>query len=119
MTSTISTTEDTFTPILVNGYEASRASGNVIHNVLSSNTPAVTLRESRLRTGTLTALFGTLDLAQALETALTSGAVLYFYDTDHPTLALPFVCTGEVTVALDEDTRNAWTVEWEFQEVAT
>jgi hypothetical protein len=118
MASTISTSEETFTPVLIDGYKSSRASRNVIHNVLGANAPAVTLRAAGIRTGTLTALFVTLGEAQALEAALAANDVLQFADTDNESLLMDFIVDGGITVELDDDTRRLWLVEFDFHEVA-
>ncbi|CAO1650539.1 hypothetical protein NYA9BBAC_00907 [Salinibacterium sp. NYA9b] len=118
MASTISAFGYSITPELVDGYKSSRESRNVIHTILGTNTPAVTLRTAGLRTGTLTALFKTLAEAQVLENALLAGAVLTFADTDNDGLLMDFVVDGEISVELEDDGRALWLVEFDYQEVS-
>ncbi|MGV8851711.1 MAG: hypothetical protein ACOH1M_03975 [Rhodoglobus sp.] len=117
MASTFSAFGYVINPELIDGYKSSRENRNVIHAVLGANAPAVTLREAGLRTGSLTALFKTLAEAQLLESALTAGIVLQFADTDNEALLMSFVVGGDISVELDDETRELWLVEFDFQEV--
>lgn len=115
--STISNGTSTVTPVTVTGYAATRASRNVLHAIIGTPDPAVTLRPAGLRTGTLEALFDTRADAQSAVTILASDAALTFVDTDHPSISMTFVLDGDVTMALDDDTRALWLVSFDYQEV--
>lgn len=115
--STISDGVDTVTPILIDGYEATRESRNVVHVIIGTPEPAVTLRPAGPRRGTLTALFATRADALAAEAILAADDVLTFADPDVPSLSMTFVVDGDVTVGLDDETRALWTVAFSFLEV--
>tara|TARA_R110002124_G_scaffold70466_3_gene189172 strand:+ start:5800 stop:6156 length:357 start_codon:yes stop_codon:yes gene_type:complete len=118
MSSTITASGVSITPALIDGYKSSRESRNVVHDILGSNVPAITLRSAGTRTGTLTALFETLAEAKSLEDVLSSADVLQFADTDNDELLMDFVVDGDITVELEDGTRALWLVEFDFQEVA-
>lgn len=113
---TISDGTTTITPILISGYESSRTSRNVVHPILGTNVPAVSLRAAGLRTGTLTALVANRAAAVALETVLAKALLLTYTDPD-TTLSMTFVLDGEARVKLDPDTLTLWTVVWDYSEV--
>lgn len=115
---TISDGTTTITPILIDGYESNRASRNVVHPILGTNVPAVSLRPAALRTGHLTALVENRAAAVALESVLAGANLLTFTDTD-TTLSMTFVLGGDgrIDVTLDRNTRRRWTVEFDYVEV--
>jgi len=115
---TISDGTTTITPILIDGYESTRASRNVVHAILGTPNPSVSLRPAGLRTGRLSALFENRAAAVALENVLAGAHVFTFTDTD-TTLSMLFVLDGDgqIITRLDPDTRRRWTVEWAYAEV--
>ncbi len=108
----------TVTPLLIDGYESTRNSRNVTHEILGSNVPAFSLRPARLRSGRLTALLEDRAAAVALESLLAGAHLFTFTDTD-TTLSMTFGLDGDgdITTALDRTTRLRWTVAWDFVEV--
>lgn len=115
---TISDGTTTITPILIDGYESTREAGNVVHKILGTPVPAISLRAAGLRTGRLTALLESRAAALALENVLAGANLLTFTDTD-TTLSMTFGLDGDggIVTRLDPATRRRWTVAWDFQEV--
>jgi hypothetical protein len=121
MGTTISNGTDTLTPELVDGWEPTREARTIVHTILGSNQGAVTLRPHALRSGTLAIVVGTdAAIATALESLLTAGDVLTLADTEQPTVNMSFVVSGRVEgPRLDDETREVWLIDAEFQEVAS
>lgn len=118
MTIAISDGITTYNPLLLTGWETSRQSGNVLHTIVGASAVDATLREAGLRTGELQFLCADMSAALAIE-ALVSQAVelsLTVTETDL-SIAMDFVASGSITVAIDEDSRELWTVGIEFQEI--
>jgi hypothetical protein len=114
---TLSDGVTTVTPILVDGYTSTRESGNVVHTIIASASPEVTLRAARLRTGTLVLLFATQAEALAAEALHALPVVLTLADPDVSGINMSYVAHGTIVVELDDQTRELWTVSVDFQEV--
>lgn len=117
MTSTITYTGGSITPTLVLGYEARRENRNVIHELLDSPDPAVTLRPAGRLTGTLALFFTTHAAAVAADTAHKAARIFTFKDTDLPAANMRYVTTGTTSIVLDNG-RKRWTVSVPYQEIA-
>lgn len=118
MSTTISDGTTTLTPILVDGYESKRESMTIVHTIIGSPEPAVTLRPASMRSGTLSVVVGaSRSLALQFEAMLGAGRVCTIADTTVD-VAMSFVVVDELTVALDDTTRSVWVVSFDFQEVA-
>lgn len=115
--SVISDGTSSVTPILVTGWESTRAGQNVLHNIVGRSDDDVTYRPAGLRSGTLEALCATLELALQLEQLLAQAKRFTLSDPDHPALNMAFVLNGSITVALDDETRTQATVAVEYQQV--
>lgn len=119
MATTISNGTDTLTPKLINGWEATREARTIVHDILGTNEPAVTLRPQGHRTGKLEIVVGTdASLAASIESMLCAGDLLTLASTERPTLGMSFVVAGDVVTRLD-DTRQVWLIDAEFREVAS
>lgn len=118
MATTISDGTTSLSPLLITGWQSTRKSGNVLHDIVGASTVEATLREAGLRAGTLTLLCATLDAALAIEALASQAKDLSLDDDDHPALAMDFVAAGSIVVQIDEDTRELWTVAIDFQEIA-
>lgn len=116
MTTTISDGVDTITASVMDGYSATRPTRNVVHAILGSNAPAVSLREAGLRTGTAQLVFELQAVAEDAAAMLASGLQLTLADTDRANVGMTFVLAGDLTVELDSDTRSVWVVSFDFQE---
>lgn len=105
------------TPTIVDGYEATRTSRNIVHDLISGGI-AVTLISPRPRSGTLRLVYATESdaafsvLLHAEETTFT------LVDDDRDSLAMTYVIDGSgVEIALDDESRDVWVVSVGFQEV--
>jgi hypothetical protein len=105
------------TPLLVLGYETTRQSQSIFHDIIGGGQD-VTLRPASLRSGTLRLLFATEDDAVAAETAHAAGKVLRLADADRPSVTMSYVLDGALTRRLDDGTRKLWTLDVAYQEVA-
>ncbi|SEM73281.1 hypothetical protein [Cryobacterium luteum] len=117
MTSTISYDGGTIVPQLVLGYAASRRSRNVVHELLDSPDPAVTLRPAGRLTGVLELFFLDFATAHACELAHKTAGIFTFTDTDLPAAGMRYITTDTTDITLD-DTRRRCIVSVPFQEVA-
>lgn len=112
------------TPTTVLEFTSSREGRTNIHDVLNRANPDVTLRLAGSRKGHIKLAFLGADSEQksAAAEAILSERALFTYVTDpeRPSLSLSFVIPdgGQITRALDDDTRDDWTVEFDYREVS-
>lgn len=120
MATTITAGATTIAPIQVEGYSAARTGGTLVHQILARQDPDVSLRPAGMRAGTLTLLFATEATAAAAVTALSAAGAFTLASTDRTSIAMRFVVPSgqQLTIALDDVTRNHWHVSVPFQEVA-
>lgn len=130
-------------PTIVDGFESSRESQNLVRTILGREAPSVALRPATLRRGTLTLVFGTEDgeselvvidgIVQSLTTpsqdgesasaqaeALhAAGRKFTISDTDRASIAMTYVVQqgGRISRSLDPETREVWLLTIDFQEV--
>lgn len=119
LSASISDGTNTITPQAIVGYQSTRASKNILHDVLGRGDADVTFQPTGLRTGTLTMLFGSQALALAGEVfyAATGGKFVYT-DTDFSGLSMTHVPSGNIVVAyLDDTNGQGWTLAVDFTEV--
>lgn len=117
MSTTITDGTTTVEPVLVTGWESERETRNVLHPIINRNDHEVTLRPAVPRSGTLELLFETLADAVEAEVMHAQAKEFTLTDSDHAALAMTYVAHGRIRLALDEDTRDAWTLSVGFQEV--
>ncbi|WP_295012489.1 hypothetical protein [uncultured Microbacterium sp.] len=119
MTTTITAGTATITPLLVEGYTAARDGGALVHRILGSSAPDVTLRPAGMRTGSLVLLFDVEGTARAAWTALSGAVVAVLTDTDRA-IGMSFVVPDgqPLSLALDDVTRRHWHLTVPFQEVS-
>jgi hypothetical protein len=103
------------TPLLILGYEASRTSRNIVHDLIEGM--AVTLVSPRPRSGTLgllytdeTEAFAALEL-HAERTSFTLESL------ERSVTNMTYVIDGSVSIALDTATRDHWVVSIQYQEI--
>lgn len=107
------------TPLDVDGYESNRDRNTIAH-VLSRGATVPRFRESSLRKGTLTLLYGTDEAASAAAEALFATRTLFdLTSTDRDSIEMRFFPSGRIGRTLDGETRDVWHVTVEFEEVAT
>lgn len=111
----------TINPDLVLGYESQREPGSIAHPILGSSNPDVTLRPAQMRSGSLALGFLTATAevdSSAAETNLGTAAVFTLTESDRSTVGMRFVVTGPIRRTLDPETRAAWSVAFDYTEVA-
>lgn len=116
MTTTISDGTTTLTATVMDGYNATRESRTVVRRILGSNAPALSLREAGLRSGTHRLMFASQTVAEAAVAMLGAGVEITLADTDRANVGMTFVVSGNLSIELDDDTRDLWVVEFEYQE---
>lgn len=114
---TISSGTLTFTPELVTAWEVTQESRNVLHTIIGKTDPDVTLKPSSTRSGTLELLFTTATTADTARGILTQGTIFTISDSETWLNGLDFVMSGNVTTALEDETRRLWTITADFTEV--
>ncbi|MEV4738539.1 MULTISPECIES: hypothetical protein [unclassified Microbacterium] len=116
---TITHATGVITPTIVDGYTAARSPRTIMHPILGRDADDVTLRPASLRRGSLTLVFALEVDARAAVTALTTPQVLTLADPD-VSIGMSFVVAeDDVTLELDDETRDAWIVTTPFREVRT
>lgn len=109
----------TFSPELITGWTAGQESRNVIHNIIGRPDPDVTLKPAGTRTGTLEMLFLTATAATTARDVLANGTIFTITDSESWLNGLKFVMSGNISSALEDETRNMWTITADFTEVLT
>ena len=106
------------TPQLVDGYQASSEARTIVHPILNRSSPDITFRAAGLRTGTFRCLFRLeVDAVDAFAVFRTP-QVLTITDDARTGIGMSFVVAdGDISVELDDKTRDLWWVEVPFQEV--
>lgn len=118
MTTTITRVSDsaTTTPDLVLGYETSRQSRNIVHELIGGGI-SITLVPASPRSGALQ-LFYIAEADAWASMALHATADSFtLADTDIPDVGMTYVLSGSVDIALDEQTRAQWVVTVNYQEI--
>jgi hypothetical protein len=106
--------------LLVRGYTAANESPNVVHPVIGSAVPDITIHPVQTQAGTLSLVAADDVAAQALLDVLTSPRVPLVLVQDAPTtlgVVTRFIPTGQIGAALDEETLVRWVVTVDFTEV--
>lgn len=117
MATTISDGMSSVTPVLVVDYAHRRAARTIVHDVIGSSTPDVTLRAAGTREGTLQAVLITQADVTTLDTLLASPTVLTVTSDDEPRLdGLRHVVAGDDPEVRLEGART-WVVTWTYREV--
>lgn len=109
-------TED-IVPDLIVGFQSRRIAGNVLHTVIGTAAPTVTLRPATLRSGVLTLLFADQDAAFHCEAMHAEPGIFTVYESTAPWATMTYVVAGDITADLDPDTQSVWFVTVAFQEV--
>jgi len=119
MANTITTGIYTITPTLIDGYEAERIGGTIVHPILGRVNPDVTLRPAAMRTGTLRLLFIEEANAKTALDVLSTGAV-FRLNSDERDVSMSFVVPeGErISYRLNDEARDGWHLDVPFAEVS-
>jgi len=104
-------------PLLVNGWEESADSLNVVNRVIGGGFD-VTLRDASLRQGAFELVYEVDDEAEAANAFKLHQEPTTFTisDSDRPSIAMQYVVNGQITRSLDEE-RMYWVVRVDYQEV--
>ncbi|WP_025159367.1 hypothetical protein [Leifsonia aquatica] len=117
---TISDGATTLTPELVIGYSTQQDGRNSFHDILGRGDPDVSLAPAAMRVGTLNLFFLTEADADACRRLHARAAVFTYTATDNPTTSMRYVLdAGGIGPALDDQTRQRWTVAIAYREVAS
>ena len=109
---------ETVVPAIMDGFSSTAKSKNVVHDVIGRADPDVSILPGGYRTGTLKLVFADESQSRICERLhLYASAPLTITDDDLSTAAMTYVVSGSVARALDEDSRTAWVVSVDFQEV--
>jgi len=114
---TISSGTLTFTPELITAWETSQNSRNVIHDIIGKSDPDVTLKPASTRSGTLEMLFLSASAANSARGVLANGTIFTISDSETWLNGLDFVMNGTISAALEDTTRDLWTITADFVEV--
>lgn len=115
---TITHSAGVIVPDVVDGYEASREARTIVHDIINRSNPDVTLRAPGLRRGNLSCVFAVEASAQAAYAVLGVPQVLTLVDVDRTSIGMSFVVAGgDLTIGLDDETRDVWIVAVPFVEV--
>lgn len=111
---------DIVTPRLMDGYTAGRASKNTIIDVPGSQFPSVALHPVASRRGTFKFLLGLEADAVKFDALMKQQAAYVLTDTDRGIAAMTFaVDSAGYSLTLDPDTRQLFTAEVAYVEVAS
>lgn len=117
MTTTITTGATVITPEIITGWNTSQDSRNVIHEIIGRQDPDVTLQAAATRTGTLEMVFTSASAAETARQAFVNGTT-FLIESDLTWLdGLTVVMNGSISTALEDVTRELWTISADFQEV--
>lgn len=115
---TITHSAGTIIPEVVHGFTATRAPGTLVHTILGSPNPDVSLRPAAPRAGTLELVFATATDAVAAESVIVVPQVLTITDPDVSQIGMDFVVTGgAIELELDPATVKVWLLRVPFLEV--
>lgn len=112
----------TITPELVDGFEASRPAGNIVHDIMDRSDPDVTLRAAGLRRGAFKCLFPDQTVALAAYAEISEPQLFQIIDPDVPAIGMTFIvgpAGSDIRLTLDDETRSVWWLEVPFVEVST
>ncbi|NYD65983.1 hypothetical protein [Agromyces atrinae] len=105
-------------PILVVGYESTRAARAIVHEILDNTAPSVVLRAAASRSGKLRLIFDNEEDAYGAERAHAESGYWTLTDPDRPSLNMTYVVAdGDIVRTLDPETRTIWVLEIPFVEV--
>jgi hypothetical protein len=117
MTVTLTAGTTTVTPHLLLGWETTRQSRNVIHEIIGAPEPYVTLVAAATESGTLQFLFDNVTDADAAMDLFASGQVITMAVDDLDTLTMDIVLSDRVSRTLDDQTLTRWIVAADIRQV--
>ncbi|MGX1931723.1 hypothetical protein [Microbacterium resistens] len=106
-------------PNQVDGYQAGRPGGTVVHRIIGSATPDVVMMPGGLRVGRLRLIVADATAAFNGLQALSAPEVFDLVSDERPGISMKFVIPDgqEIGLRLDDATRDVWILDVPFQEV--
>lgn len=104
-------------PLLVMQYAAASTTRHIVHDVIGSPWPDITLQAAGPRSGTMSALLATEDDANRLFAMLQGTTVLVFSDDTAVSTGMNFVANGTITMTTDDQQRSYWVITTDYLEV--
>lgn len=117
MATTISDGMSSVTPILVVEYVHRRQTRTIVHDVIGSGVPDVTLRPAGTRSGRLSAVLTDRGDVATLDAMLASAAVLTIASDDEPLLDGLRLVVAEDDPEVRLDGARTWVVTWTYREI--
>jgi hypothetical protein len=108
----------TTVPELILDWETTQETRNVFHPILFSRSPAVTIRDTTLRSGTLNLLYTNEEDAIACRELHATKTYFSLVSTEIDEANIQkYVVSGAIGSVLEDTTRKMWTISVEYQEV--
>lgn len=111
-----SVTYGSSTPLLVDGWEESVETRNVVNNIVGGGVD-ITPYPADLRSGQYVAVFQDEEDAAALVQMHRQTARFTIQDTERPSIGMLYVANGTITRSLDDESREFWLVTIPYQEI--
>ena len=119
MTTTISNGTTSTTPAVDMSAQQNRPVRNLVHPLIGSPVPDVTLRDPGARTGSLELVYATDDAARAAESLHRTGGVFTLTDDQQPDRNMTYVLApGALSVRQELPYQHLWVLTVPYQEVA-
>lgn len=119
MATTVSNGTTTITVEGLDGWDSSRAGGNVIHPIVNSPAPSVSDRPASLRTGRHRFIVPELEDALELESMLAAIGTFTLNDSNVSAVAMTFKLAGRLAVYTDPGSSGKFVVDCEYAEVTS
>lgn len=107
----------TITPTIVDGYSTTQSARTILHDIIGRSNPDVSFAADSLRSGSLRCMFVLEADADAARDALAQPGVWTLADAARSSIGMLFVRQGDMTVELDDETRELWVLTLGYQEV--
>lgn len=104
-------------PRLVTQWNASATTRHIVHDVLGSQWPDITVQPAGPRSGTMAAILDSEDDAAALFGMLTGTSVITFSESTASIPTMRLLANGQVTVQQDDQDHVTWAVTFSYMEV--
>jgi hypothetical protein len=114
---TLSDGVNTITPTIVDGFTTSQSSRTVLHDIIGRPDQDASLMADGLRSGSLRCVFEVEADADAARQHLAKPSRWTLADADRSSIAMTFVRQGELSLELDDESRDVWILTVGYQEV--
>lgn len=103
-------------PLVVNGWQEGATGRNIVNPIIGGGID-VTLQEASLRQGAFELVYQDEDEAAYAFAMHQRPSTFTITDSDRASMAMTYVVDGQISRALDDETREFWIVRVEYQEV--